>query len=137
MAERMVAPGLVSGSGEAARLLAGRRRADGKLAFPLPQTGDAEDYEPVELPRDGVLWSWTVQRFCPKTPYNGFQPGEGFRPYAVGYVEFPGQIIVEGRLVTEKPEALRIGAPMRLALEVYGRDPDGTEIVTYAFTPVE
>lgn len=42
---RPVAENLFRGEGEAARLLAGRRRADGRLRFPYPQGADAGDYE--------------------------------------------------------------------------------------------
>ena len=87
--------------------------------------------EEVELPTAGVLWSWTVQRFAPKSPpYDGIT-GDAFEPYGVGYVDL-GSVIVESRLVGDL-SALRVGAPMRLVAEPFAAD--GT--VTYAFTPAE
>ena len=37
-----------------------------------------------------------------------------FVPFAVGYVEFPGCLRVEGRLTENDPARLRIGMPMRV-----------------------
>lgn len=133
MAQRMVAPGLVAGEGAAARLLGGKRREDGKIVFPLPTGPEAERYEAVELAAEGILWSFTVQRFRPKAPFDGEGDEMNFRPYAVGYVELPGQVIVESRLVTNDFSKLRIGMLMRFTLQLYRRDDDGCEVLTYAF----
>ncbi|WP_284741398.1 Zn-ribbon domain-containing OB-fold protein [Amycolatopsis sp. RTGN1] len=43
----------------------------------------------VTLPAEGVLWTWTVQRFAPKSPPY-VPPADGFRPFALGYVELDG-----------------------------------------------
>lgn len=76
--------------------LVGGRGADGRIRFPLPEGDAAAGLEPVALSRTGTLWSWTVQRFEPKRPpYDGPTP---FEPYMVGYVELPGEVIVETRL---------------------------------------
>ena len=135
MAQRMVAPNLVSGEGESARLLGGKRRDDGKIVFPLPSGPEAQRYEPIELAAEGELWSFTVQRFRPKSPFDGEGDDANFKPYAVGYVTLPGQIIVEARLDTSDFNSLRIGMPMRFSLLPYRRDPDGCEVLTYAFRP--
>lgn len=135
MAARMIAEGLVRGEGEDARLIGGRRRADGKIVFPLPQGAAAEAFEAVDLPSHGALWSFTVQRFRPKPPYAGPGDERSFAPYAVGYVELPGAVIVESRLVTADFGALRIGMPMTFTLETFRTDPDGQDVLTYAFKP--
>lgn len=57
-------------------------------------------------------------------------PGAGFESYAVGYVEFPGYLRIEGRLTTDDPEQLRIG----MGMEVVAM-PRGGSLV-YAFAPV-
>ena len=137
MATRMVAEGLVRGAGDAARLLGGRRRSDGRIVFPLPLGDGADAYEAIELPTRGTLWSFTVQRFRPKTPYNGPGDDHSFSPYAVGYVELPDAIIVESRLLTANFDELRIGMPMEFALETFRSDPDGADVLTYAFRPAE
>jgi uncharacterized OB-fold protein len=77
------------------------------------------------LARRGTLWSWTIQRFRPKSPpYAG---PEEFEPYGVGYVELPGEVRVEARLTESDPANLRIGMPMELTLI-----PDAA----FAFRPV-
>ena len=97
------------------RLIGARRRADGKLHFPCPLAIDAAEWDVEELPAAGTLWSFTVQRFRLKSPpYTG---PEAFTPYAVGYIELPGAIIVESRIVGVPFDQLRIGMPMKLGAE--------------------
>lgn len=88
--------------------------------------------EDVPLARRGVLWAFTVQGFRPKPPYTG---PEEFAPYGVGYVELPGQVIVEARLTEADPERLRIGMPMVLTWVPFRQEEDGTPVLTYAFAP--
>jgi len=137
MTARMVAEGLVRGEGAEARLLGGRRRADGRMVFPLPLGDGADAFEEIALPTRGALWSFTVQRFRPKPPYAGPGDERSFEPYAVGYVELPGAIIVESRLETRDFERLRIGMPMVFTLQTFRTDPDGQDVLTYAFRPAE
>lgn len=82
------------------------------------------------LPRSGTLWTWTSQEFEPSSPPYQPVPGAGFESYAVGYVEFPGYLRIEGRLTTDDPEQLRIG----MGMEVVAM-PRGGSLV-YAFAPV-
>lgn len=91
------------------------------------------DMTPHELPRTGTLWSYTVQGFAPKSPYQG---PPTFTPYGVGYVDL-GDVIVESRLTENDPARLRIGMPVVLVLETLRTDPDGTDVLTFAFTPAE
>lgn len=65
---------------------------------------------PVILSDAGVLWTWTVQRFPPKSPPYQPPPG-GFRPFAVGYVELPEGVRVAAVIDADEP---RIGMPLRL-----------------------
>jgi uncharacterized OB-fold protein len=69
--------------------------------------------EPVALSALGELWTWTVQRYAPKSPPYVPPPG-GFRPFAVGYVELPEGIRVAAVLDVEDLDAIRIGMPLRL-----------------------
>ncbi|WP_426163585.1 Zn-ribbon domain-containing OB-fold protein [Sandarakinorhabdus sp. DWP1-3-1] len=130
-----VADNLFTGEGEATRLLAGRRHGDGKLLFPFPSGPEAENYALVELAPEGTLWSWTVQRFRPKSPYDGRGGEHDFLPYAVGYIELPGELIVESRIVVDRFESLKIGLPMRITTEAYTENAAGEPVLTYAFTP--
>src|SRR5258705_3421 len=69
------------------RLIGGRNRQSGRIVFPLPS--DRESFERVELPHRGPLWSYTVQRFEPKSPpYFGEKP---FQPFAVGGSDAAGK----------------------------------------------
>lgn len=97
-------------------------------------SGQEVDVE--ELPRRGTLWTWTIQQFMPKPPYNSGETPETFQPYGVGYVELPGGVRVEGRLTENDPQKLRIGMAMDVVFDAYRRDPDGAEIVSYFFKPV-
>lgn len=135
MAAEAIAEGLYVIRDGAPRLIAGRRKADARMRFPMPVGADGALYEPVELAAEGALWSYTVQRFRPKTPpYIGDDDEVTFKPFAVGYVEFPGQVIVEGRILTEDVSALKIGKPMRVALETFATSTRGAT-ATYAFAP--
>nr|WP_314466570.1 OB-fold domain-containing protein [uncultured Novosphingobium sp.] len=113
------------------RLLGGRERATGRVVFPCP-AGDSCD--PVPLAREGRLWSYTVQRYRPKTPpYTG---PEAFAPWIVAYVELPGEVIVEARLVDVDFGAVRIGMPVRLV--PLALDPEAAESLAIpAFAPME
>jgi uncharacterized OB-fold protein len=135
MADAAVADGVFVDGPDGPRLIAGRRKSDGEVRFPLPTGPEAALYDPLELAREGRLWSFTVQRFRPKTPpYIGDDDDKSFRPFAVGYVEFPGQVIVEGRILIDDFTALRIGQPMQVALETFPTSTRGA-VATYAFRP--
>ena len=113
-------------------LLAGRERDSGRLVFPPP--GDPDRFDPVALPQEGRLWSWTVQRFRPKSPpYAG---AESFAPYAVGYVDLPGAMIVEARLTGAPLDGWHIDMPVRLVAESFEMA-DGSLRSTFAFAPME
>lgn len=111
-------------------LLGGRERSTGKLVFPLP---DGDDYDPVPLSREGTVWSYTIQRFRPKSP--PYQGPEDFRPFPVAYIEIPGELIVEARLTNIENDDVEIGLPVRLTQ--IPLDPDREELgVIPAFEPV-
>lgn len=111
-------------------LLGGRDRVSGRLVFPLP--ADEDRFERVTLPDRGQLWSWTIQRFRPKSPpYAG--PAE-FTPYAVGYVALGEAIIVESRLTGVAFDDLRIGLPLRLTTQPFTFE-NGETRLTFAFAP--
>lgn len=132
-----VAEDLFVASPGGARLIAGRRRSDGEVRFPLPSGTDAALYDRFELSEEGRLWTFTVQRFRPKTPpYIGADEDASFTPFAVGYVEFEGQIIVEGRILGRDYSNLRVGQRMRVTTAPFATSTRG-EVLTYAFEPVE
>ena len=64
----------------------------------------------VDLDERGPIWTWTVQRFAPKAPYES--PPEGFAPFAVGYVDL-GDVFIESVIVGEV-DTLEIGQAVHL-----------------------
>lgn len=128
----LIAEGLFR-PGPPAILLGGRHMKTGKIVFPCPSGLASEDYESIELGSEGVLWSWTIQRFRPKSPpYAGSDP---FEPFALGYVEIPGKVIVESRLVNLHFDKIRSGIDLRLTTVVFPTD-NGPKLI-YAFEPTE
>ena len=113
-----------------ARLVAAACSACGAVAFPVrercPACGSREVAETL-VPERGTLWTWTTQGFEPKSP--PYVPDGKFAPFAVGYVEFPGHLRVEGRLTESDPARLRIGMPMRVVAY------DHAGVSSYAFAP--
>ena len=134
MALAPIAEGLFEVMDGSPRLIGGRRKSDGKMVFPLPTGPEAANFDAVRLSPEGTLWSFTVQRFRPKSPpYAGADDEGNFRPYALGYVELPGEVIVESRLETEDFAALKVGQPMRLKLVPFAKA--GGDVLSYAFEP--
>ncbi len=111
------------------RLIGGRHRASGRIVFPCPPDPAFEAYP---LRRDGALWSYTIQRYRPKSPpYAG---PEAFLPWPVGYVELPGETIVEARLANVDFDAITIGMPLELTLIPLDPDAADAELI-HAFQP--
>lgn len=111
------------------RLIASVR--DGVLSFPA-RPGE----ERRLLGRRGTLWGFTTQQFPPPSPPYDGDLAERFQPYALGYVELPGELRVQGRFTEPDPAKLRIGMEMEVVVVPYTTRPDGTEVLTYAFAPV-
>lgn len=115
--------------------LMGGRLPSGEIVFPMPQGDAAKDVEPYKLSRTGTLWSWTTQGFLPKEPYEG--PGSGpnegppdFQPFLLGYIELPGEVIVESRITGARLEDLRLNMPMEFCIVPFNAMHD-----TFAFRP--
>jgi uncharacterized protein len=131
--KRTVDDALFTATPQGPALLGSRCEDCGAHTFPV-QSGcprcTGSSMTDVPLSRTGTLWSWTVQGFAPKTPYTG---DAAYEPYGVGYVELPGQLIVETRLVETDPEKLQIGMPVGLALTPFRDDEFGWPVHTFAF----
>ena len=135
---RMIDEQLASLEPDGVRLWGSRCTACGTVSFPQQSSCPrctSDRTERHALPREGRLWSWTIQRFPPKSPpYAG--SADGFEPYGVGYIELGGELRVEAILTTADPAALSIGMPMRLVTVPTAGSPDG-DVVTFAFEPAE
>ena len=120
-------------------LLGSRCQDCGRVSFPVTDSCSAccsADMQVEELPRTGTLWTWTVQRFMPKTPYNSGETQETFKQYGVGYVELADCIRVESRLTENNPDKLKIGMEMELVVSPYRTESDGSQVMGFAFAPV-
>jgi uncharacterized OB-fold protein len=134
---RLVADDLLVEVEGAMHLVGSRCSACGAVTFPRQNSCPrctGENAAPHTLARQGSLWTYTVQGFPPKPPYLGAD--REFRPYGVGYVDLGGEVLVEGRLVTDDLGSLRIGLPMELVLEAFHRDDEGMDVCTFAFAPM-
>jgi uncharacterized OB-fold protein len=83
-----------------------------------------------------VLWTFTTQGFLPKEPYAGGETVETFRPYGVGLVQLGDEVRVEARLTESDPDRLSIGMELELVIVPFREEPDGSEVMTFAFAPV-
>jgi uncharacterized OB-fold protein len=133
-----IAPDLFTWPADDPRLIGSECSVCGNVCFPAqrscPRCGGASERR-IALAKIGTLWTWTAQRFRPKTPYRGDDTKETFKPYFLGYVELPGQVRVESRLEVESAEELRIGMTMELAIVKFRNDDQGNELMTYVFRP--
>jgi uncharacterized OB-fold protein len=136
-----LAPGLFTWPSNKPELIGSECPACGVVTFPS-QSGcpkcHGDDMRDTRIARRGTLWTWTTQEFIPKSPpYARADTEDTFEPYAVGYVEFPGQLKVEGRLTEADPAKLRIGMEMEVVVVPLLRDANGNDVMTYAFRPAD
>lgn len=112
------------------RLIGGRNRVTGRIVFPCPVNAE---FEPFPLKRTGILWSYTIQRYRPKSPpYAG---PEAFRPWAVAYVALEGETMVEARLANVEFDAINIGMKVEFAPIPIDPDAAGSPYIP-SFQPV-
>ncbi|WP_175279098.1 Zn-ribbon domain-containing OB-fold protein [Prescottella equi] len=84
---------------------------------------------PRPLSTHGTVWSYTVQRFAPKSPPY-VPPPTGFVPYAMGYVELPEGIRIAGILESDTFDGLMGSSAVLVATEPVPRfvvHPDGID----------
>lgn len=133
-----IAEGLFTWPAERPALLGSRCNDCGIANFPAAKSCSACSGENVsieELPGRGTLWTYTIQRFMPKPPYNSGETPETFQPYGVGYLELPGGVRVEGRLTENDPQKLHIGMEMDVVFEPYRVEENGDEVISFFFQP--
>tara|TARA_B100001059_G_scaffold21924_1_gene17565 strand:+ start:452 stop:862 length:411 start_codon:yes stop_codon:yes gene_type:complete len=130
--QKPIADNLFTWPSDQPKLLGSKDTETGRYFFPAKKSNT---HEQVELSTKGKLWTWTVQRFMPKTPYIGTEKPEDFKPYAVGYIELPGEIMVESRLEGVNPEDLEIGMEMELSIDPFVKNEDGEELMMFSFRP--
>lgn len=135
-----IADGIFTWPSDAPQLVGGRCADCGVITFPrqssCPRCASEQTRDEL-LARRGTLWTWTTQGFLPKWPYAGPETDTTFAAYVLGYVELPGQVKVEARLVDVDLSELHIGMEMELAIVPFRTDERGNEIVAFAFRPVD
>jgi len=134
----LACPDLLRLEGNSPHLLGSRCADCGEIYFPAATSCThclSPRMKSHDLGRNGVLWSWTIQDFLPKSPYNSGETPDSFKPYGVGYVEMACGIKVESRLTIADPVELKIGMPLELTLIPYRVTEDGSEVFTFAFQP--
>ncbi len=138
-ARRPIAEGLFTWPAEPGHLVGSRCGACATVVFPAqdgcPRCGE-QGMARTDLARRGTLWTWTTQDFLPKAPYAGPETEEDFGGYLVGYVELPDGVRVVTRIVGVDRADVEIGMELELTFVPFTTDPDGTEVVAYAFGPV-
>ncbi|MEP7295508.1 MAG: OB-fold domain-containing protein [Burkholderiales bacterium] len=134
----LAGPHLVNQQGASPSLNGSRCTSCGEVYFPAARgctRCGSTALDAFDLGDKGRLWSWTIQGFCPKPPYDSGETEADFTPYGVGYVELASGLKVESRLTVADPARLRIGMPMVLTLQAYRRARDGAQVYTFAFEP--
>jgi uncharacterized OB-fold protein len=102
------------------RFEAAKCRACGAIAFPLRRVCRAcrgESFEPMTLPDEGTLVTWTVIRVPPAE--FAMQA-----PYVVGIVELGG-VRVTAQIADAAPEELDFGLRVRRVLRKMGAEGEG------------
>ena len=132
--------GLFNWPDPAAGLIGSRCLDCGEHAFPAQSSCRACSSQKTaiaNLGSEGTLWTWTIQSFMPKAPYDTDETPETFTPYGVGYIELACGLKVESRLRENTPEQLSIGMPMKMELITVRQDGDGDELLTFQFCAAE
>jgi uncharacterized OB-fold protein len=117
-------------SGDGLALLGQQCRDCGKLLF--PKTGVCPSCRSTELgdhamPRQGILYSWSVVHVAPK-PW--------ITPYVIGYVDLPNGVRVFSHIGGD-PAALRVDMPVRVHPAELGVDAQGQPRAFFQFSPVQ
>jgi uncharacterized OB-fold protein len=83
-----------------------------------------EEFEPVELSRRGVVWSYTDAQYQPPPPY--VATTDPFEPFALAAVELPEGLVVLGQVAHGYGVAdLHVGGEVELVVEPLYSDDTG------------
>jgi uncharacterized OB-fold protein len=125
---RFVAPDLVRVDERGQpHLVGGRCRNCDAFSFPRAAVCTSclsEDIAAIDLGHEGSLYSYSIVHQAPR----GWAT-----PYALGYVDLPGDVRVLAHIDVPQGE-IAIDMPVRLAVGVVGRDETGAPLMSYTFT---
>ncbi|MFD6455050.1 Zn-ribbon domain-containing OB-fold protein [Nocardia sp. NPDC060220] len=136
--QRMIAPEISNWPAEEFHLVGGSCTDCGAAVFPIQDLCprcSRPSIEQITLPRTGILVAWTTQGFLPGAPYLGDETARTFVPFGVGLVQLGDVIRVEARLTENDPDKLEFGMDVVLTTVPLGTDPEGAEVLTFAFQP--
>jgi uncharacterized OB-fold protein len=137
--QKALAPEISTWPEENPQLIGSQCGVCGATVFPVQDycpKCSGSDMSELLLPTTGTIIAWTTQGFPPGFPYVG-PVGADFEPFGVGLVQLGDLIRVEGRLTESDPAKLKFGQEVELTMIPFATDAEGTEIVTFAFRPVE
>ena len=133
-----VAEGLFAEMDDGPRLLGSKCASCGTPYFPRsavchnPDCGESKMEDASFGPR-GTLWSCAIQNYPPPLPARYEEP---YTPYALGMVDMPEGLRVLGRISTDDPVSVQVGAEVELVLERLYLDEDENEVITWKFRPI-
>ena len=133
-----IAEGLFTEAAGGPRLLGSKCASCGTPYFPRsavchnPECRESKMEEASFGPR-GTLWSCAIQNYPPPAPARYEEP---YTPYALGMVDMPEGLRVLGRISTDDPEGVQVGAEVELVLERLYLDEEGNEVITWKFRPI-
>ncbi len=133
-----VAEGLFTETADGPRLLGSKCASCGTPYFPRSAVCHSPDCRESKMeeasfgPR-GTLWSCAIQNYPPPLPARYEEP---YTPYALGMVDMPEGLRVLGRISTDDPEGVQVGAEVELVLERLYLDENENEVITWKFRPI-
>ena len=87
-----------------------------------------EEFEPAELSRRGVVWSYTDAQYQPPPPY--VPATDPFEPFALAAVELPEGLVVLGQVAEGYGVAdLHVGGEAELVVETLYTDETGDRLI--------
>jgi uncharacterized OB-fold protein len=89
--------------------------------------------EDAEFGPRGTLWSCAVQNYPPPPPAKYDEP---YAPYSLGIIDLAEGLRVMGRIHTNAPEDVKVGAEVELVLAPLCHEEDGAELISWMFRPI-
>jgi uncharacterized OB-fold protein len=114
------------------QLLASQCLSCGEIFFPRKDNNlctycQSDELKDILLSNTGEVFSYTVVMQRPPEYYKGDVP------YAFGYVELPEGVRVEGLLISENYDEIKVGSKAEMVLDTLHCDEEGNEVITYKY----